>query len=80
MQIIGNDPLDTSLCFFYEYHHTELYVIIIQIKYFCFFFIIYVKINFYLSHLSLYDYCIYTCAHKGVFCYLLINVGYRYTA
>ena len=28
---------------------------------------IYVKINFHLLHLSRYDYCAYTCAHKGVF-------------
>ena len=36
-------------------------------KYFCRNINIYVKINFQLLHLSRYDYCIYACAHKGVF-------------
>ena len=38
---------------------------------------IYVKINFYLLHLSRYDYCIYTYAQKGVFIIrsmMLVNV------
>ena len=49
-------------------------------KYFCRNINIYLKINFHLLHLSRYDYCIYTCAHKVIFYYSAIDAVYRYTA